>query len=246
MPGLTRDAWLGDRLNPWQARIPVYVQAGSFTLPLPVDPETFRDSAQHYTVYDQTVGGNPFNLFDPKIGARLSVGNLLRGASGQLFAGPGHDRQSGLPSTGTDVMGYGQDAIGPLTVAAYRYQGIRPTVAGLDSFSRTAYALTYDQWGSLSSETLLQTGNDSTCGPAGSGPCASSGGFTQVRYRFGRRFFALGRYEGTNDPTSGFTRDGVLLLGYGPSENSRFTIEDVIRHVPQTTHTMNAQFTIAY
>ena len=44
LPGLTRDAWAIDRLNPWDAKIPLYVQAGSFTLPLPVDPETFRDS----------------------------------------------------------------------------------------------------------------------------------------------------------------------------------------------------------
>ncbi|HUZ50806.1 MAG TPA: hypothetical protein VMW12_13845, partial [Candidatus Dormibacteraeota bacterium] len=59
MHGLLRDAWVNDRLDPWSARIPVYVQAGSFTLPLPVDPETFRETAQHYTVFDQTVGDNP-------------------------------------------------------------------------------------------------------------------------------------------------------------------------------------------
>src|SRR5579872_6170619 len=33
--GLLRDAWITDRLNPWTARIPVYLQGGSFTLPLP-------------------------------------------------------------------------------------------------------------------------------------------------------------------------------------------------------------------
>src|SRR5579872_5328589 len=31
MPGLLRDAWVMTRLNPWEARIPVYAQAGSFT-----------------------------------------------------------------------------------------------------------------------------------------------------------------------------------------------------------------------
>jgi hypothetical protein len=42
------------------------------------------------------------------------------------------------------------------------------------------------------------------------------------------------------------------LLGYGPSERSRITLEDVIAHTPvtpptlQTTHTMNLQYTIAY
>jgi len=246
MPGLTRDAWVMDRLNPWQARIPISVQAGSFTLPLPVDPETFRDSTQHYTVYDQTVGTNPFNFFVPKIGLRLSVGDPLRGLNGQVFAGSGHDRQSGLPSTGTDTMGYAQDSIGLLTVTAYRYQGVRPTPYGpMDQFQRTGYGLVWDQWGRLSSETVLQTGLDSNC-VTGLFGCASSGGFTQIRYQFNRKLYVAGRYEGTADSTGGFARDGVLLLGWGPTERSRFTIEDVITHVPQTTHTMNAQFTVAY
>lgn len=246
-PGLTRDAWITDRVNPWPARIPLYVQAGSFTLPLPVDPETFRDSYQHYTVFDQKVGGNPFNFFDPKIGARLSVGDPLRGLNAQFFAGPGHDRQSGFPTVGTDVMGYGQDAIGPVTLSLYRYEGTRPTLAGgADRFERTGYGVVFDQWGRLSSETVLQTGWDSKCDLSGFAGCASSGGFTQLRYAFNPRLYALGRYEGTNDQTGGFLRDGVLLLGYGPTENSRVTIEDVIQHVPQTMHALNLQFTIAY
>ena len=245
MPGLTRDAWVTDRVNPWQARIPLYVQAGSFTLSLPVDPETFRDTYAGYTLYEQTVGTNSFNFFDPKIGARLSVGDPLRGLSGQFFAGPGHDRQSGLPTTGTDTMGYVQDAIGPLTLSAYRYQGVRPTAAGADAFWRTGYGLVYEQWGRLSSETVLQTGWDSTCGVDPSLGCASSGGFTQLRYQFNRKLFVLGRYEGTNDPTNGFSRDAVALFGYGPTENSRLTIEDVMSHVPKTTNTVNVQFSVA-
>jgi hypothetical protein len=247
MPGLTRDAWVIDRLNPWQARIPLYAQVGSFTLPLPVDPETFRDTYQHYTLYDQTVGANSFNLFDPKIGARISVGDPLRGLSAQAFAGPGHDRQSGLASTGTDTMLSAQETLGPLTFSVYHYQGVRPTPLGLsDSFERMGYGLVYNQWGRFSSETVLQTGWDSNCNLAGFLGCASSGGFTQLRYQFNGRFYVLGRYEGTNDPSNGFRRDGVLLLGYGATRNSRLTIEDVIQHGPQTTHTMNAQFTIGY
>jgi hypothetical protein len=246
LPGLTRDAWIYDRINPWNAKIPVYVQAGSFTLPLAVDPETFRDTYQGYTPYEQTVGSNPFNFFDPKIGARLSVGDPLRGLNAQIFAGPGHDRQSGLPTDGTDTMGLVQDALGPWTLSAYRYQGMRPTPAGQDNFWRLGYGLVYDQWGRFSTETVLQEGWDSTCGVSASAGCSSSGGFTQLRYELGRRWFVLGRYEGTNDTINGLTRDGVFLLGYGPSENSRVTIEDVIGHVPQTTHTMNLQFTVAF
>ncbi|HTA55235.1 MAG TPA: hypothetical protein VK755_10895, partial [Candidatus Acidoferrales bacterium] len=76
--------------------------------------------------------------------------------------------------------------------------------------------------------------------------CTSSGGFEQLRYAFNRKLFAEARYEGTDDPTAGFSRDGVLLLGYGPTENMRLTVEDVMSHSPQTSNTMNAQFTIAY
>lgn len=247
MPGLTRDAWVNDRVNPWDARIPVYVQGGSFTLPLPVDPETFRDAYQGYALYQQTVGSDTFNFFDPKIGARLGIGDPLRGLNAQLFAGPGHDRESGVPTTGTDAMGYIQDAIGPLTPSIYRYQGTRPTPSGaLDSFQRTGFGLTYDQWGRVSSETVFQRGWDSNCGVPGLVGCASSGGFTQFRYAFAPRWYALGRYEGTYDPVAGLAHDGVLMLGYGTGENSRVTVEDVITHVPRTTNTMNLQFTVGY
>lgn len=242
MRGLTRDAWVIDRLNPWESRVPLYVQAGSFTLPLAVDPETFRDSYADYSPFVQTVGANPFTFFDPKIGARLQIGDLLRGSSAQFFAGPGHDRQSGLPTSGTDWMGYVQHAMGAFTVAAYRYEGTRPGIGGtapFDRFNRTGYALVYNDFSRWEIDNVLQTGVDSLYG-------VSSGGFTQLRYMFNNRLYALGRYEGTNDPTSGFTRDAVLMLGYGPTENSRVTIEDVITHTPQTTHTMNLQFTIAY
>jgi hypothetical protein len=246
MRGLTRDAWVSDRVNPWDARIPVSVQGGSFTLPLPVDPETFRDSYAGYLLYEQTVGVNPFNFFDPKIGVRLGIGDPLKGISGQFFAGPGHDRQSGVPSLGTDTMGYGQDAIGPLTVSAYRYDGARPTAFGSDTFERTGFGLVYDQWGRLSSETVLQTGWDSACGTAPLAGCSSSGGFTQLRYAFNRRFYVLARYDGTNDPTNGFVRDTVAMAGYAPTERSRLTIEDVIAHTPTTTNTVNLQITVGY
>lgn len=244
MRGLTRDAWVFERLNPWEARIPLSLQAGSFTLPLPVDPETFRESYQGYTLYEQAVGTNPFTFFDPKIGARLSVGDPMRGLSAQIFAGPGHDRQSGLASTGTDVMLVAQDGIGPLALTAYRYSGSRPTAAGYDRFARSGFGIVWDQWGRWSSETVLQTGSDSDCGTGVA--CGSSGGFTQFRYAFNTRLFALARYEGTNDALNGFARDAVVLVGYGPSERARVTLEDVVQHVPQTTHTLNLQYTVAY
>jgi hypothetical protein len=245
-PGLLRDAWIGERMNPWDARIPVYFQGGQFTLPLPVDPETFRDTYQHYTPYDLTAGKNPFNFFDPAMGARVAIGNPLRGVSLQLFAGPGYTRQSGLAATGVDTELYAQDAMGALTLTAFRYDGLRPiTGEPFDRFERTGFGMTFGQWSRFSSEAVLISGWDSNCAAPRLAGCASSGGFEQLRYAFNRRLFAEARYEGTNAP-SRFTRDGVVLLGYGPAENARFTIEDVVAHVPQTTNTMNAQFTIAY
>jgi hypothetical protein len=246
-PGLLRDAWVMDRLNPWQAKIPVSVQGGQFTLPLPVDPETFRDTYQHYAPYEQSVGANPFNFDAPTMGARLSVGDALRGLNFQLFAGPGYTQQSGLAATGVDTQLYLQEAMGPFTLSVFRYNGLRPVAGGPnDRFERLGYGFTYGQWQRFSSEFVFIAGWDSNCATPGLTGCHSSGGFEQLRYAFNRRLFAEARYEGTNDPTNGFTRDGVILLGYAPTENSRITVEDVIAHTPQTTNTMNAQFTIAY
>lgn len=246
-PGLLRDAWINQRVNPWNAKIPVSLQGGQFTLPLPVDPETFRDTYQAYTPYEQTVGANPFTFFDTAMGVRLGVGDPLRGLSLQLFAGPGYTRQSGLPATGVDTDTYVQDAMGPFTLSAFRYDGLRP-VAGepYDRFTRIGLGFTYGQWTRFSSELVLIQGWDSNCATPGLTGCKSSGGFEQLRYAFNRKLFAEARYEGTNDPTNGFTRDGVVLLGYGPTENTRLTIEDVIAHSPQTTNTMNLQFTVSY
>jgi len=245
--GLLRDAWVNDRVNPWTARIPVYVQGGQFTLSLPVDPETFRDTYQHYTPYDLLAGQNPFNFFDPKMGLRVGVGDALRGLNLQLFAGPGYDRQSELDKTGVDTETYLQDSMGPFTLSVWRYDGLRPVPAGqYDRFERTGYGFTYGQWSRFSSEAVLINGWDSNCATPGLVGCTSTGGFEQLRYAFNRRLFVEARYEGTDNPTSGFARDGVALLGFGPTENSRITVEDVIAHTPQTTNTMNAQFTIGY
>jgi hypothetical protein len=246
-PGLLRDAWISERVNPWEAKIPVSLQGGQFTLPLPVDPETFRDTYQPYTPYVQTVGENPFNFFDPAMGLRLSAGDALRGLNVQLFAGPGYTRQSDLAPTGVDTEIYAQDAMGPFTLSAFRYDGLRPIAAGpSDRFERTGVGFTYGQWTRFSSEFVLVNGWDSNCALPPLTGCTSSGGFEQLRYAFNRKLFAEARYEGTDDPTAGFSRDGVLLLGYGPTENMRLTVEDVISHSPQTSNTMNAQFTIAY
>ena len=240
--GSTRDGWLAFRLSGDGARVPLVAAAGSFTLPLPVDPETFRISARHYALFDQTVGSNPFNFFDPKIGAQLRVGNALAGSSVTFVVAPGHDQQSGLQTRGTDAMAYVQHAAGPFTVSAYRYGGERPIAPRvLDRFFRDGVGLTYTsrRW---TSESVLQTGWDSN---AGVGGVATGGGFTQLRYDFSPRLFALARYEGTQD-ARGVARDGVLLLGMRPAHVARVTIEDVIAHAPRRGHTLNLQYTVGY
>lgn len=254
MRGLTRDAWVYDRVNPWDAKLPVFAQVGSFTLPLPVDPETFRDSYQGYAVMEQTVGDNPFNFFDPKIGARVSFGDPLRGLSGQIFAGQGHDRQSGIASLGTDYMGFAQDVIGPVTLSSYLYSGTRPLVSGsIDRFQRTGFALVYNDFSRWEFDNLIQTGQDSDCNLLFYTWCTSSGGLTQARYMFSNRLYAEARYEGTNSPSQGgppspsggFYRDGVMMVGYGTGENSRVTLEEVIQNTAPL-HVFNLQFTIGF
>ena len=68
VPGRSRDAWAAWRATPDGARIPVTVRGGQFTLNLPVDPETFRETSDHYAIWDQTAGDNPFAFFEPKLG----------------------------------------------------------------------------------------------------------------------------------------------------------------------------------
>ena len=243
-PGSTREAWFANRFTPSDAKIPVYLQGGSFTLPLPVDPETFRETSQHYTLFDRVVGANPFNFFDPKIGLQARAGFADRGLSIRVLALQGHDRQSGLPSLGVDTMTYAQQVFGPLTLSAYRYDGSRPLGSAPDRFWRQGYGFTY-AFGRWESDTVLQSGHDSKSDRAGTA-AVSSGGFTQLRYEFNRRLFGLVRYEGTNDPANGLTRDLVPLVGYRVARNARLTVEDVIQHVPQTTNTLNMQYTVGY
>ncbi len=243
-PGATRDAWIGYRATPDDARVPVRVQVGSFTLPLPVDPESFRESLAHYAIFDQRVGRNPFAFFDAKLGGGVRIGNEDRGTSVGLFALGGHDPQSGIAAHGVDTMTVLSHALGPLTLSAYRYAGARPVDGGLDRFWRAGYGATV-RTRELEFDAVIQTGNDDRPGD-GAGPARSSGGLAQVRYTFDRRTFASLRYEGTNDQATGFMRQLVPLVGYRVTRNSRFTIEDVITHVPVAKHALGMQYTVAY
>ena len=249
--GNLREAWFNERLTSPGSGVAFDLRAGQFTLPVPVDPESFRETAEHYAVFDQTVGANPFNFFDPKAGITAHVGSS-RGPSFEFSALQGHDVQSGLPTAGIDLMQTIHELLGPFDLSVYRYSGRRnvaPEVSGSgfvaddDRFTRTGIGLRFAA-GRWTSESVLQQNTDTNFDGLGTA-LHSSGGFTQLRYAITAKLFGLVRYDGTNDDR-GLFRSTTALLGYRLSHNSRITIEDVIAHDPATTHTLNTQFTIAY
>src|ERR1700687_5506925 len=110
--GKTRDAWLAFTSAPTfgSRAAALRITTGQFTLPLPADPETQRDTLNHYALFDQTIAKNPFNFFDDRIGIDVAYGRNDAGPAFHLLALKGHDPQSGLPTTGTDRMLLGQDS----------------------------------------------------------------------------------------------------------------------------------------
>jgi hypothetical protein len=250
--GNLREAWFNERLTPPGAGVPIDLRAGQFTLPVPVDPESFRETYNDYAVFVQTVGRNPFNFFDPKPGVSAHFGRYDRGLNFEFSALEGRDEQSGLPTAGTDLMQTIHELLGPFDLSAYRYAGRRtlaPDFAAstgtpdADRFTRTSVGLRFAA-GRWTSESVLQQNTDTNAEGLGTA-LHSSGGFTQLRYAITAKLFGLVRYDGTNDD-NGFLRSTTALLGYRLSHNSRVTFEDVVAHDPNTTHTLNTQFTIAY
>jgi hypothetical protein len=249
--GNLREAWFNERLTAPDAGLAFDLRAGQFTLPVPVDPESFRETAEHYAVFDQNVGANPFNFFGPKAGITAHLGRS-RGLSVEFSALQGHDVQSGIPTAGIDLMQTVHELLGPLDVSVYRYAGRRNVAPGGtgdaaapddDRFTRTGVGLRFSA-GRWTSESVLQQNTDTNFDGLGTA-LHSSGGFTQLRYAITRKLFGLVRYDGTNDDR-GLFRSTTALLGYRLSHNSRVTIEDALAHDPATKHTLNTQFTIAY
>ncbi len=227
--GAVRDAWYAQRFGQVEAT------GGQFTLPLPVDPETFRETGAHYAIYDQRVGTNPFNFFDPKQGLSVRFGGVQSGIS--VSALGGHDKQSGLASHGIDRMIAAQTARGAFSASAYRYDGARTLAAGTDRFWREGVGVGFTA-ARLRVEATLQTGNDAGLG------IRSSGGFVQARFAFTPALAAIVRYDGTQDTQ--FARTLLVGASHRVSRNARFTIEDLIAHVPQTKHTLDAAYLFAY
>ncbi|HEY6236534.1 MAG TPA: hypothetical protein VIW69_15655 [Candidatus Elarobacter sp.] len=236
--GAVREAWAQYSTRGSFGGAPVRFTLGSITLPLPVDPETFRQTSQHYAIYDQAVGANPFTMIDPHNAATIALGNPVRGSSATLVAAEGHDKQSGLSRNGTDRMVQAQEAIDGVVLSAYDYAGERRLGDVPDAFTRRGVGVSLYR-GRLAVETVLQTGYDSSANGDGIG-ISSSGGFAQVRWQLPRGTFAIVRYDGVNDSSGGFARSltigGTRLLSRGLA----FEAEDVIARGERTTHTLNA------
>jgi hypothetical protein len=239
VPGSVREAWVQYSTPGSFAGAPVRATVGSITLPLPVDPETFRQTGQHYAVFDQTVGANPFAFIDPRNAASLALGSPVRGPSATFVAAQGHDPHSGLPQTGTDRMVQAQEALGGVVLSAYDYAGRRELGPVADDFQRRGVGLNLYR-GRLAVEALLQTGYDTS--PDGDGiGVASSGGFLQLRYQLPRATFVIVRYDGVNDTGGdGFSRSLTVGATRLISRGVRLGLEDVIQHGARTTHTLSA------
>ena len=236
-PGAMREAWVQYMSHGNVGGEPLRVTAGSITLPLPVDPETFRQTNQHYAIFDQTIGGNPFTLIDPHNAVSIGAGNEVRGTSVVTAFVQAHDKQSGLASAGNDRMIYAQHAMNGITVAAYAYAGRRNLGAVADDFERRAVALNAYR-GRWAIETLLQTGYDASPNGDGAG-IASSGGYAQLRYRFDAATFGIVRYDGVSDTGGSFERSLTIAASRRIGKGLRLGAEDVIRHGGATTNQLN-------
>lgn len=229
VPGKTRDAWFSFTTRPdfGDAAPALRVTAGEFTLPLPVDPETQRDTENHYAVFDQTVGANPFDLFDDKIGVDVAYGpSYGTGGTGvHALALLGHDAGSGLPSQGLDTMVYAQTGSPDAFVSTYRYDGSRPLGIVADRFYRDGAGVTVTT-GKASIEALIQRGDDSSADGRGE-RIASSGGYVQLHWTPSPAMFGVVRYDATSDGSAGAMRSITTSLIFRLLPNARFTIEDV-------------------
>ena len=222
-PGRTRDLWLGWRATPDEARVPVSLRAGQFTLDLPADPETFRESPDHYAIWDQTAGANPLAFFAPKTGLAATAGDDGHGWSATLAAVQGHEAGSGLPARGIDRALYVQHASADVVLSAYRYDGTR-AIGGLDDrFWREGFGVRLER-ARVRLDAVYQHGFD-THASAG-GALRSSGGFLQFRYELAPRWFALARYDATQD--TAFARVLTGGIGYRVARNARLTVFDTL------------------
>lgn len=216
VPGRPRDAWVQfDRPVHGSDRSQTTLRAklGQFTLPLPVDPETERPTLAHYALYDQTVGENAFNFFDPRVGADLSIASLRTGLEAHAVLAQSHDTMLTLAKTFDDTW----------TATLYRYAGSRRLQPSADRFVRDGFALRFQQgpWDVIGS---AQRGFDTSADGLGTG-AASSGGYLSASYAFDSAAQLIARYDDVFSDIDGRTQSTTLSLVTRPARNMRFTLE---------------------
>lgn len=253
-PGRTRDLWGADRATPDGAKIPVVVRAGQFTLPLPLDPETFRETMVPYAIWSQTAGNNPFNFFAPKDGLQVTFGNPARAISGSAQVMKGYEFP-GVPPIGLDTMFTLNRSLGDFSLMAYRYDGQRQ-FSGLgygntilitdvhDTFWRNGFALGWAR-GGTELNAVYQIGNDSAA-DVYKDALISSGGFVQARQTLGNRAFAIARWDAIEGST--FGRSLTAGPGYAVTKNSRLTLFDTYQRnfLGQHVHVISSELLVAF
>lgn len=243
-PGLPRDNWLSYWGTPSRRGTVLRIKGGNMTLPLPADPETFRETQNHYAVFDQTVGSNPFNFFDPHFGTDIAFGNPNRGFDAHVLFLSRHDPQSPLHDRGLDSMASLQWTSDKTTVSAYHYRGKRSIGGPADAFTRYGAGVSLRQ-GKLNADVVMQEGTD-TNGDGSGSFLHSSGGFAQIRWAFSRGVAGIVRYDGTADTSGNFLRSTTAGMNLRVLRNGHLIVEDLITHVPAAKHTLNAGFLLAY
>ena len=241
-PGRSRDLWAAWRATPDGARIPITVRGGQFTLNLPVDPETFRETTDHYAIWDQTAGDNSFAFFEPKLGLMVTAGDEAHGVSASIAGVRGREAGA-LPARGIDREFYVRHAMPNVALSAYRYDGVR-SIAGVDDrFRRAGYGIAITR-GRARLDAVYQHGFDTHANAGGT--LASSGGFAQLRYEFTPRAFGVARYDGTQDVA--FSRALIAGFGYRIARNARLTVFDTIRREGDGTrrNTLSTALLFAY
>ena len=243
-PGSFRDAWASYWTTPSQAGNVLRLKVGNMGLPLPVDPEVFRETENHYAIFDQTVGSNPFRFFDPHFGSELAFGNPNQGLDAHVLVLKSHDPQSGLPDSGFDKMASLQWNMPALTLSTYGYSGSRPLGGARDAFSRYGLGLS-TRTGRYGSDVVVQQGIDNNADGLGTF-VRSSGGFVQFRWEFSRALAGIVRYDGIEDSAGNFSRSATFAVNRRLGRNARLTVEDVVTHAPATKNTLNAGLLFAY
>lgn len=255
-PGSARDVWYAERLSNDGARYPVSVRAGQFTLALPLDPETFRETMLPYGTWGQTAGLNPFNFFGPKMGTQVTIGDPSRSITGTLAFVKGADQGSGLAAHGTDTMFTFERDYGDVALTAYRYDGTR-LLTGWgynntqyfsnvgDRFWRNGIGAGW-HYGGTELDANYQLGNDSSADIYGDS-LVTSGGFVQVRQVLTDKSFAIARWDALSGPT--LSRTITAGVGYRVARNMRLTVFETGERAPVTNtllHVISSSLLFAY